>query len=141
LPSSPLYEDMNDYRQILECKYNYCYFVDRGAYDEWLALFSDDPEFDRDGTVYSNKEELRQLLREIDDRYDYLAHNVFNPLIDVDGDTATGQWFALVLSHRTDGLALLSQIKYTDEYVREAGDWKIQSVLADFEFTCKLETI
>ncbi len=59
--------------------------------------------------------------------YETTAHVVSNPLIDVEGDEATGRWY-LMLAYRTpDGEVGWKQTTYEDEYRKADGEWKIVS--------------
>jgi SnoaL-like domain len=54
----------------------------------------------------------------------FIVHFVMNPLIDIDGDHARGEWHAIVTTTTPDRQALLTLGKYLNEYVRTADGWK-----------------
>ena len=56
----------------------------------------------------------------------FIVHYVTNPLIEVDGDTATGHWHALVTSTMADDSSLWILGLYKEQYVRTASGWRIQ---------------
>jgi ketosteroid isomerase-like protein len=56
----------------------------------------------------------------------FIVHYVTNPLIEVDGDTATGHWHALVTSTMPGDISLWILGLYKEQYVRTAGGWKIK---------------
>lgn len=58
----------------------------------------------------------------------FVIHYVSNPLIQVDGDTATGHWHALVTSTMPEQGALWILGYYKDEYVRTADGWKFKTL-------------
>jgi len=96
--------------------------------DGLMELFAPDATWD--GTPYSPRAEgfdaIRQLM--IDFRATpFVLHNVMNPIIDVDGDTAKGDWHAIIMSMR-DGQAYWVFGKYEETYVRLDGKWKFKDI-------------
>ncbi|MFT4596521.1 MAG: hypothetical protein ACI9TF_000766 [Paracrocinitomix sp.] len=62
------------------------------------------------------------------------AHQVFNPVIEVDGDTATGDWRFLMMYTATDEQSFVRIIgTYDETYVRTDGGWKFQSLEVTIE--------
>lgn len=65
------------------------------------------------------------------------AHNVFNPIIDVDGDTASGHWRLIMLytGIYPSGELHYSRIIgwYRETYARIAGGWQITSLYCEVE--------
>ena len=62
------------------------------------------------------------------------AHQVFNPVINVDGDTATGHWRLLMMYTAADEQSFVRIIgTYDDTYVRTPDGWKFQSLLVTVE--------
>lgn len=63
------------------------------------------------------------------------AHQVFNPVIDVDGDSATGAWrFLMMYTATTEPESFVRIIgRYEDTYLRTADGWRFQSLLAIVE--------
>ena len=65
------------------------------------------------------------------------AHNVFNPQIEVDGDTATGHWRLIMLytGNLPSGDVQYFRIIgwYREEYVRSDGGWKFRSLYCQVE--------
>lgn len=65
------------------------------------------------------------------------AHNVFNPIIDVDGDKATGHWRLLMLytGIYPDGTLHYSRIIgwYREHYARIEGRWQFTSLYCEVE--------
>ena len=58
----------------------------------------------------------------------FIIHYVSNPLIDVDGDVATGHWHALVPSTTPDKIALWVIGLYKERYVRTPEGWKFHTL-------------
>ena len=65
------------------------------------------------------------------------AHNVFNPIIEVEGDTATGHWRLLMLytGIYEDGSLHYSRIIgwYDERYARINGRWQFTSLYCQVE--------
>lgn len=116
-----------DVRAIQRLKYEYCFTIDGGRYEEWASLFTEDGRFVRDnGDVYEGHDELYAFASEgFDEAFTQSAHVVTNPLIEVAGDEAVGEWY-LVLFHETpDGESGWTQAKYEDEYRKVDGEWRV----------------
>jgi ketosteroid isomerase-like protein len=58
----------------------------------------------------------------------FIVHYVTNPLIEIDGDTATGQWHAIIASTMPGGDALWTLGRYDNQYVRTADGWKYRTL-------------
>lgn len=112
---------------IRQLKHEYCLTIDTGRYEEWVALFTDDGRF-LQGTdeSYAGHEELLQFVTErFDPLFESAAHVVTNPIIDVDGDAATGQWYITFLYETHDGEVGWSHARYEDVYRAVDGEWLI----------------
>jgi hypothetical protein len=58
----------------------------------------------------------------------FIVHYVTNPVIDVDGDTATGHWHALVTGTLPSREAMWTLGIYKEEYVRTTQGWKFKTL-------------
>ena len=62
------------------------------------------------------------------------AHMVTNPIIEVDGDLATGRWRFVMMYTAADDETFVRIIgHYNEEYVRLDGQWRFKSLLATVE--------
>ena len=57
----------------------------------------------------------------------FAVHQISNPLIEIDGDKATGEWY-LWQPMVFQGEALWLSAVYNDEYVRQDGAWRYQNL-------------
>lgn len=128
---------LEDRHEIAELRYEYCYRVDAFDYEGFTALFTDDAriEFGPAG-VYEGRNGVRGFVETVvGGEYDFLSHMVHNPIIDVDGDTATGQWYFEVpyvaSGGDTDGWI---QGRYDEQYRRVDGTWRFAEIVADFNY-------
>lgn len=115
---------------IRDLKNRYCHRIDAGDYEEWVSLFADGGVFARAGVdEYDGRDELTEFATEVfDPAYEFSAHTVSNPVIEVDGDTATGEWYVTLRFRTPDGEAGWKQAVYRDEFVKEGGEWRFDSV-------------
>ena len=62
----------------------------------------------------------------------WMVHNIHSPLIEVDGDSATGNWTVNVRTKRT-GIGAVDLIfgRYADRFRRVEGAWKIAAIAFD----------
>ena len=58
----------------------------------------------------------------------FIIHNIMNPMIEVDGDHARGEWHAIVATTMPGGQAFWTLGRYRNEYQRTADGWKYSSM-------------
>ena len=126
-----------DIEDIKALKARYCRAVDDPAfYDEFASLFAPDGKFIEPPTLeYAGREAIAEWMRK-----DYIPEVVWSrhfavaPLIEVDGDTATGRWQGLLLSvvRKDDGTEgmLWAAGTYDETYRRIDGEWYFDTVIA-----------
>ena len=121
---------VEDYLALTQLKHEYCYRIDDGDYDEWVALFAEDGTFGPiNDEFFEGTEGLRRFAEEVfDESYDFTAHVVSNPVIEVDGDEATGRWYLHLRYETSEGDVGWSQARYEDEFRRVDGEWRFESV-------------
>lgn len=117
----------SDVRAIRRLKYQYCDAIDAGRYEEWASLFTEDGRFVRGSNdAYEGYEELYAFATEdFDPLFETVAHIVTNPLIDVDGEAASGRWYLRFLYETPDGTVGWSHARYEDAYREIDGEWRI----------------
>lgn len=133
--------EKSDYEEIRELKYEYCYCLDYGRVDDFVELFAPDGHFvvGSADTEATGSEELRAMAERING-FDVscLSHMAFNPVIDIDGDSATGKWFSIIILASNDGRVEWGHSRYFDEYVRIDGEWKFQYTRVERRHTVDL---
>lgn len=121
-------DDVADHVAIAELKNAYCHRIDSGDYEGWVDLFTEDGVFDA-GEAFEGHEALLSFAEDVfDEQYGRTAHVVSTPVVDVDGDRATGRFYLHFLYEDADGNTGWRQSRYEDEFRREDGDWKIATV-------------
>ncbi len=135
---------LEDIEAIKRLKHQYCYLVDAAIngdaakWDELLAHFSDDAWGDYGMLgIYKGKAAMAKFFKEFvpNELLSFSAHMVANPIIDVNGHTATGSWYVLVpCTLKSADRAMWIKARYEEEYVKVNGEWKWQSITARFDF-------
>ena len=127
---------IEDREEIMRLRVKYTLFNDGGwngvgthhDIDALMELFAPDATWD--GTPYNSRaegwEDIKRLMTEFQ-ATPFVIHNVMNPLIDVDGDTATGNWHAIIPATH-EGKAVWVFGNYVESYVRLDGKWKFHHV-------------
>jgi uncharacterized protein (TIGR02246 family) len=114
-------------RAIERLKGEYCFAIDDGRYEEWASLFTEDGRFVQGSDdAFEGYDELYEFGSELfDPLFETVTHVVTNPVIEVDGDEATGQWYLMFIYETSDGDVGWNQARYEDEYRRVDGEWRI----------------
>lgn len=58
----------------------------------------------------------------------FIVHYIANPLIEVSGDTAYGEWHAIIPATWPDGQGVWTLGKYINDYQRTADGWKYKKL-------------
>src|SRR5262245_11778245 len=70
---------------------------------------------------------IRELFRNFQKTFSFSQHNMMNPLIEVNGNRATGVWYIMgPWDSTTTGAKQWFALRYDDEYVKIDGEWKYQ---------------
>jgi hypothetical protein len=132
---------LEDIEAIRTLKARYCQACDDDHNPDKLGLlFTEDAVWEANVTGRAEgRAAIQKLLGDIgrSGRIRNSAHNVMNPIIEVDGDRATGEWRLIMLytGRHEDGSLHFSRIIgwYTDHYVRIGGQWQFQSLQCHVE--------
>lgn len=126
---------IEDREEILRLKARYCNVNDGGwngvptHHDVEALVNMFVPEGIWDGGPQAGRAEGHDQIRGLFRRFGivpFIIHNVMNPIIDIDGDTAHGDWHALITATSPDRHALWTLGKYEEDYVRTAEGWKFK---------------
>ena len=117
----------NDIRQLRAA---YGHYLDRGDWEAWADLFAPDAVVEYGS--YRRLEGVDEIQEfgetVVEDLFEYSMHTAQMPLIDVDGESATGHWYLLVYYQLADGDPGWIYGTYTDEYRLVDGEWKFSYV-------------
>ena len=134
---------LEDIEEIKALKARYCDRCDDGYDPDSIAeLMTEDSVWDGGTTfgVRRGREEIRTHFQKASQRVSIARHQVMNPIIEVDGDTATGQWllFQPCTDAGVDGAVWLAAT-YRDQYRRVDGTWLISHTGIDVAFFTPFE--
>lgn len=116
-----------DYHELKEVRYRYSRHIDAMEWERMAAQFTEDAVCRYEGFgEYEGRDEIAAFGREeLEPSVEYSRHEASMPVLDVDGDEATGNWYLNVFYVFTDGSAGWRHGHYNDEYRRVDGEWKI----------------
>jgi hypothetical protein len=132
---------LEDIEEIKQLKARYCAGCDDDHNADIIAsLFVEDGVWDTPGIARAEgRLAIHKLMTSIRKRgiIRNSAHQVMNPIIEVDGDCATGRWRFLMMYTGNVGDGTTQAIRvlgwYREEYVRMEGRWYYQSLYASIE--------
>ncbi|MEO6248231.1 MAG: nuclear transport factor 2 family protein [Sphingomicrobium sp.] len=121
---------------IQNLKAQYCQTIDRaagdadGVRDAFVALFLTDVAADYGhGTMVGAAQLSDFLCSAIAQSSEWAMHMIHTPLINVEGDRATGQWTVMThLKRRETGQVDVVLGRYVDGFRLTAEGWRIASV-------------
>lgn len=126
---------------IRALKARYCAGCDDDHNPEALgALFEDDAVWEASGIGrFAGRSAIEGYFANLraSGRLRNSAHNAVNPIIEVNGDTATGHWRLIMLytanlaGDRVQYFRIIGW--YRERYLRRAGTWRIQSLYCHVE--------
>jgi ketosteroid isomerase-like protein len=121
-----------DIQAIATLKARYCQLVDGQQYDDLAELFTEDATCDYDfmGSYKGRDEIMKKFFRELlQSATSFMAHTVHHPVIEVNGDAATGAWYLTAKARlRPSSQAVWVLGVYRDGFKRVAGQWKISAL-------------
>ncbi len=129
---------LEDIEAIRQLKARYCERCDDGYDADGIAeLFTADGIWDGGRTFgrREGREAIRRHFQGAGDRVPLARHQVMNPMVEVDGDEATGRWllFQPCIDVGADGAVWLAAT-YHDRYRRVGDQWLIASSTIDVAF-------
>ncbi len=123
----------NDSAAIANLQAAYGFYVDKSRWDDAADLFSKDATLEIAGRgVFKGQERARAYLKQLGElKYGSLYnHMQLQPVIHVaaDGNTAKARWRSLMQVGHLGQEARWGEATYENEYVKEAGVWKISKL-------------
>ena len=125
-----------DIEDIKILKRKYAAACDDGYNIEKLGvLFTEDAVWD--GAEYggaATRQGIKDFFSSTPDFVKLALHYVINPIIEVNGDTATGQWLLwkpMVMHEGNQAMVLTA--RYDEQYVRQEGQWLIKHLKVTIE--------
>jgi hypothetical protein len=137
-------QTLEDIEAIKKLKATYCYLCDAGLgdpknRDELISHFTKDAKVDfglGPGSQFEGTEGLKTFFGGVvPAAVSFCIHMVHNPIIEVNGDRATGKWYYEAPTTDTaTGKAQWMVGIYHEEYVREKGEWKFASIRTEWKY-------
>jgi len=120
---------IEDVEEIKQLKARYCGFCDDNYDADGIAgLFTEDAVWD--GGIRGRadgREEIRAFFVNASQRLPFAIHMVMNPIINVQGDNATGIWYLFQACTYAEGdVAIWGSGRYDEQYARVSGEWKFE---------------
>jgi len=133
---------LEDERAVLKTLHRYAHAIDYGDEEAWVDCFAEDGVFDirarlshQPNRVVSGREELRSFIQGHTRAPElWHKHLLVEPVIEVDGDTATcSSYLAVVMEHENEPILRVFG-RYRDRLVRcPDGRWRFRERIAEVE--------
>ena len=128
---------LEDAEAIKKLKARYTNYCDNGYDPDGIAsLFTEDAIWD--GGVFGKsvgREAIRKFFQGASKMLPFAIHYVMNPIIEVNGNTATGSWYLFQTCTFAEGnQAVWGAARYSEEYVKQGGEWKFKNLKVNSEF-------
>jgi len=121
---------LTDIEDIKQLKLRYAFFCDDNYNPDGLAsCFTEDGVWDgaEEFGVHEGRHAIRNFFLGAPDMISFAMHYTTNPLIEVNGDVATGRWHLWQPMVQKEGnQALWYMAQYSEQYVRQEGNWLIK---------------
>jgi uncharacterized protein (TIGR02246 family) len=122
---------LEDIEEIRKLKARYAAACDDNYdADAIAALFTEDALWDGGSLGKADgRDAIRKFFSRAAEFFPFAIHNVMNPIIEVEGDRATAQWYLLQPATMAKGnQAVWLAAVYHDEYVRHDGRWMFKKL-------------
>ncbi len=124
--------DPADLAEIQQKIYRYGWCIDHRDYDELDEVFAPDAivHYDVEGGTRKPWSEMKEWLPRMFPVFRVTQHNMSNPIVEVDGDTATSKTYGHLVHvqhHKDDSSSVFRHYTiYRDEWRRTDDGWRIQ---------------
>ncbi|USZ73667.1 nuclear transport factor 2 family protein [Natronosalvus halobius] len=128
MESSTAWDELQNWHRICQLKFRYCYSIDDKRCNDFVDLFTDDAIIDyATRETYRGRTEIQGFIETHVTEFEQTTHTVLNPVIEIDGDSATGKWYGIVFL-QSDGTTRFGQVRYDETYRRGDDGWKFASL-------------
>ena len=120
---------LEDLESIKQLKSRYCEICDDNHDSARItSIFTDDGIWEGKGIGKAQGHaEIKALFENFQKNISYSQHMVLNPIIEVDGMTATGIWYFFgPFTFYEDNQAMWQAARYREDYEKIDGTWKIK---------------
>ena len=129
---------LEDIEAIKQLKARYCEICDDDHNpDRVTSVFVEDGIWEsEDFGQAQGHEAIRELFRGFRKLFNFSQHNISNPIIEVDGDRATGVWYLSgPWTYSENDEEKWLALRYDDDYVKVDGEWKYQHLRVALRMT------
>ncbi|MEV4152908.1 nuclear transport factor 2 family protein [Nocardia salmonicida] len=113
-----------DLEEIKILMAKYCHGIDQKNEETFLSIWSDDADYLLPRGAGHGIEGVRELVRKVWREVPQCHHHITNPVIQIQGDTATAATDVFYFRLTADGTRVLLSGRYAFEFVRRDGKWK-----------------
>ena len=128
MSESEMLDQLTARQQIADVIYCYARGIDRMDFDLVRSCYHPDA-YDDHGSVRGNVDEFVSAAKRFLSRWTATQHFMGNMLIEVDGELARAETYAVAYHRREDvegnGKDDIMGIRYVDRFEKRNGDWKI----------------
>lgn len=123
---------VEDIEAVKKLTAQYMQAMHDSRWDDAVACFADEASYDHGGLgYYATKRDIITFYTEFVPKFEagggWAMDRLANPVIEIDGDSATGRWFLLTMLIDPDSQEAAWAIAVLEyEYVRERGQWKFK---------------
>ena len=129
---------IEDIEAIKQLKARYCEICDDlHNPDRVTSVFAEDGIWEgADFGQAKGHAAIRELFAGFRKNFSFSQHNITNPIIEVDGDRATGIWYLSgPWTTAENGEEKWMALRYDDDYVKINGEWKYQHLRVELRMT------
>ena len=121
---------LEDVEAVKKLKARYTLAVDARDTEGIVSLFTADAVWDGGSFGrYEGADAIRSFFRAVPERLSFFVHYVSNPLIEIDGNRATGTWYLLEPCTFAEGdRAVWGSARYEERYRRVGSEWKFEEM-------------
>jgi len=123
---------LEDLEAIKQLKARYCEICDDDHNPERIAsIFTEDGIWEGRGIGKAQgHQEIKELFQNFQRMISYAQHMVLNPIIEIDGTSATGVWYFFgPFTFYENNQAMWQAARYYEDYEKTDGVWKIKHLL------------
>lgn len=126
-------QEISDRLELIDLMVRYSHAVDTRAWDDFDEIFTEDAVIDYTafGGPRGSVSEIKAYLAETLAAFPTFQHLVSNPMLDIDGDVATGRTMCfnpmgVARPDSGDPRMFFCGLWYLDQFVRTGAGWRIR---------------
>ncbi|TQM32599.1 nuclear transport factor 2 family protein [Nocardia bhagyanarayanae] len=117
-----------DLEQIKILMAKYCHGIDQKDEKTFMSIWSDDADYLLPRGEGHGTDGIRALVRKVWREVPQCHHHITNPVIDIQGETATAATDVIYFRLTADGIRVLLSGTYAFEFVKGEDRWQIRSL-------------